>query len=71
MRFDSKRIYSIIALLLLTPALVFSAPDLPVPESTPPPPPGTPIGESLFILMICAVIFSYYKYKSNIKKASN
>jgi hypothetical protein len=53
-------------------ANAYSAPDPPSPKRIPPPPPGLPIDENVFVLVITAILLgAYVFYKYHLKaKAS-
>jgi len=71
MRIVPKKLMFCFVVLLLPCVCVFAAPDPPAP-GLPPPPPGTPINDSVWILIILSISLGLYnirKYKT-IKKAS-
>jgi uncharacterized RDD family membrane protein YckC len=72
MRIVPKKSIFCFVVFLLPCFCVFAAPNPPAP-GLPPPPPGTPIDGSIWILTISSILFGYYKFKKNInsnKKAS-
>lgn len=61
MKFILKNIF--VLLLILLPAVGFSAP---TPPSPAPPPPDLPVDQYIFVLIGMALIFAFYSFKKKI-----